>query len=162
MTRIDRTLGWTELESTPPRGGFLGGFESFGFILPIQSVAMLSIFSAFCAAWLLFVSPPAGAKPPTQIQTELLPRSAALEPQIRFWTRIYSEVDQGGGLIHDSVQMGVVYEVIDYPEGLSSRSRERHVERAKDRYIGILKRLAKGKRTGLSVEEQREIGRAHV
>jgi membrane-bound lytic murein transglycosylase D len=51
--------------------------------------------------------------------------------------------------------MDVVYEVIRLPEGLSRRARERHVERAKDRYAAILRKLAKGKRTGLSVEEAR-------
>ncbi len=83
------------------------------------------------------------------------PRPAAIEPQIRFWTRIYSEVDRGGGLIHDSKHMEVVYEAIRLPEGLSSRSRERHVERAKDRYAAILRKLAKGKRSGLSADEAR-------
>jgi membrane-bound lytic murein transglycosylase D len=83
------------------------------------------------------------------------PRPAGIEPQIRFWTRIYSEVDRAGGLIHDSSHMDVVYEVIRIPEGLSRRSRERHVERAKKRYATILRKLGKGKRSGLSDEEAR-------
>jgi len=83
------------------------------------------------------------------------PRPPGIEPQIRFWTRVYSEVDRAGGLIHDSFQMDVVYEVIRLPEGLSRRARERHVERAKDRYVAILRKLAKGKRTQLSAEEAR-------
>jgi membrane-bound lytic murein transglycosylase D len=78
-----------------------------------------------------------------------------MEPQIQFWTRIYSEVDTGGGLIHDSSQMDVVYETIRIPEGISSRSQERRIERAKKAYVTILRRLADGKRTGLSSEEQR-------
>jgi membrane-bound lytic murein transglycosylase D len=86
------------------------------------------------------------------------PRPAGIEPQIRFWTRVYSEVDRAGGLIHDSLHMDVIYEVIRLPEGLSRRSRERHVERAKDRYAAILRKLAKGKRTQLSAEETRVLG----
>jgi len=86
-------------------------------------------------------------------RTDDFPRPAAIEPQIRFWTRIYSEVDRAGGLIHDSTHMDVVYEVIRLPEGLSRRARERHVERAKKRYATILRNLAKGKRSGLSAEE---------
>ena len=84
-----------------------------------------------------------------------LPRPAGIEPQIRFWTRVYSEVDRAGGLIHDSVHMDVIYEVIRVPEGLSSRSRERHVERVKDRYAAILRKLATGKRTQLNADEAR-------
>jgi membrane-bound lytic murein transglycosylase D len=87
-----------------------------------------------------------------------LPRPSGIEPQVRFWTRVYSEVDRGGGLIHDSSHMGVVYEVIRLPEGLSRRARERHVERAKDRYAVILRKLAKGKRESLSAEEARVLG----
>jgi membrane-bound lytic murein transglycosylase D len=83
------------------------------------------------------------------------PRPAGIEPQIRFWTRVYSEVDRAGGLIHDSSQMDMVYEVIRLPEGFSRRARERHVERAKDRYAAILRKIAKGKRTSLSAEEAR-------
>jgi len=83
------------------------------------------------------------------------PRPPGIEPQIRFWTRIYSEIDRAGGLLHDSTHMDVIYEVIRLPEGLSRRARERYVERAKKRYAAILHTLAKGKRTHLSAEEAR-------
>ncbi|HXV36608.1 MAG TPA: transglycosylase SLT domain-containing protein, partial [Myxococcota bacterium] len=83
------------------------------------------------------------------------PRPAAIEPQIRFWTRIYSEIDRGGGLLHDSTHMEVIYEAIRLPEGISDRARERHVERAKHRYRDILHALARGKRSGLSDDEAR-------
>ncbi|MBW2692408.1 MAG: LysM peptidoglycan-binding domain-containing protein [Deltaproteobacteria bacterium] len=108
---------------------------------------MLRILSTFLAIALL--ASDAGARPGD------FPRPAGIEPQIRFWTRIYSEVDRAGGLIHDSSHMDVVYEVIRLPEGLSRRSRERHVERAKKRYATILRDLGKGKRSGLSAEETR-------
>ncbi len=85
----------------------------------------------------------------------LLPRPASLEPAVRFWTRVYTEVDDRGGFIHDSVHLDVVYETVRYPEGLSRRGKERHTEKLKDEYRAILRRLAKGKRTGLSGEEQR-------
>ncbi|MCH8084178.1 MAG: transglycosylase SLT domain-containing protein, partial [Myxococcales bacterium] len=108
---------------------------------------MLRILSTLLVISLLAID--AGARPGD------FPRPAGIEPQIRFWTRIYSEVDRGGGLIHDSTHMDVVYEAIRLPEGLSRRARERHVERAKDRYAAILRKLAKSKRTGLSVAEAR-------
>ncbi len=84
-----------------------------------------------------------------------LPRPAGIEPQIRFWTRIYSEIDRAGGLLHDSTHMDVVYEAIRLPEGHSARAHERHVERAKERYVAILHKLAKGKRSQLSDDEAR-------
>ncbi len=91
----------------------------------------------------------AGADP------SLFPRPAALEPRVVFWTRIYTEVDTSGGLIHDTGNLGVVYERISLPPGLSSRARERRIDAVRDRYKAILRKLATGKRSGLSSEEQR-------
>ena len=38
------------------------------------------------------------------------PRPAGIEHQIRFWTRVYSEVDRTGGFIHDTSQLDVIYQ----------------------------------------------------
>ncbi len=135
-----------------PRGALIP-FASLQVDVPIcpspmmRNLSMLKILSTFFAIALLASA--AGARPGD------FPRPAGIEPQIRFWTRIYSEVDRAGGLIHDSTHMDVVYEVIRLPEGLSRRSRERHVERAKNHYETILRKLAKGKRSGLNAEEAR-------
>ncbi len=108
---------------------------------------MPRILSIFLAVTLLATD--AGAHP------DDFPRPAGIEHQIRFWTRVYSEVDRTGGFIHDTSQLDVIYEVIRLPEGLSTRSRERHVKRAKDRHAAVLRKLAKGKRSQLSIEEAR-------
>lgn len=84
---------------------------------------------------------------------EALPRPAGLEPNVLFWTRIYSEVDGNAGLIHDSVHLDVVYKEIRFPEGLSRRSRDRKTKAAKDQIRKHLKLLARGRRSGLSVEQ---------
>lgn len=86
---------------------------------------------------------------------ELFPRPAELEPDVRFWRRIYSEVGSDGGLIHDSRHLEIVYEVVRFPEQASRRTRERIVERAKDRYRDALRSLGRGRRSGLSREEAR-------
>jgi membrane-bound lytic murein transglycosylase D len=86
---------------------------------------------------------------------DTLPLPASLAPNVAFWARIYSEVDTQGGLIHDSVHLDVVYEEIRLPKGVSSRSRERHVEKIKKGYRAILRELGAGKRTGLSREQKR-------
>jgi membrane-bound lytic murein transglycosylase D len=84
-----------------------------------------------------------------------LPRPASLEPNVRFWTRIYTEVDTNGGVLHDNVNLGVVYEVMRFPERISDRTRERRIDEAKKRYREILRKLGRGQRSGLSAEEQR-------
>jgi membrane-bound lytic murein transglycosylase D len=84
-----------------------------------------------------------------------LPRPAALEPNVRFWTRVYTEADTAGGFIHDAEHLDVVYEELRFPQGLGDRARERRVEQAKDRYRAILRSFGRGERAQLSQEEQR-------
>jgi membrane-bound lytic murein transglycosylase D len=83
------------------------------------------------------------------------PRPAELEPDIQFWTRVYTEVDTRGGFIHDSSHLGVVYEVLRFPEGAGRRTQRRMVKAAKKRTKNILVRLARGKRENLTEEEAR-------
>ncbi len=88
-------------------------------------------------------------------RAQALPRPQALEPNVRFWLRIYSEVDTHSGLIHDSERLDVVYETIRFPLGLSPRERERRIEQVKRRYSIILQQLATGQRSDLTGEDQR-------
>jgi len=90
---------------------------------------------------------------------ELLPKPPELEPNVRFWARIYTEVDSGGGLIHDDENLDVVYAEIRIPDGLSSRARGRRVAKIKKRYRAALQRLARGKRKNLSEDEARVLAR---
>jgi membrane-bound lytic murein transglycosylase D len=87
--------------------------------------------------------------------SELLPTPAKLEPNVRFWTRVYTEVDTGGGLIHDSRNLDVVYEVVRLPQGVSRRTRERRVETVRKRYKKILSLLGQGRRSDLTGEQAR-------
>jgi membrane-bound lytic murein transglycosylase D len=82
-------------------------------------------------------------------------RPPALEPDILFWTRVYTQVDTRGGLIHDSSHLGVVYEVLRFPEGAGRRTQRRLVKAAKQRYKKILLELAGGKRENLTENQVR-------
>jgi len=103
------------------------------------------------AAALLCLAVLAGS---ARARAEVLPRPDGLDPQVRFWTRVYAEVDTGGGLIHDARHLDVVYEVVRIPKGLSERSREQRIEAAKQKYVAALERLGAGRRSGLSTTEQ--------
>ena len=85
---------------------------------------------------------------------ELFPRPPGIQPRIRLWTRVYSEVDSNGGLIHDAEELDVVYEVIRWPKSLSGGEQEARIARTKKHYQDILERLASGK-TPLTAEERR-------
>jgi membrane-bound lytic murein transglycosylase D len=113
---------------------------------------MLRIHTPILILALLLACTAAGAE-------GLLPRPPGLEPNVRFWKRIYTQVDGDAGLIHDSENLDVVYQELRFPAGLSQRSRDRKVKSAKERVRAALKRLASGKRTGLSAEDQAVLSR---
>lgn len=83
------------------------------------------------------------------------PRPAELEPDVRFWTRVYTEVDTQSGFLHDARDLSIVYETLRLTPGASQRARNVQVADAKERYGRILKKLATGARQGLSAEEAR-------
>jgi len=85
----------------------------------------------------------------------LFPKPPELVPRVEFWKRIYTEVDTNGGLVHDAHNVGIVYETIRFPSGLSQRSRDRKTREVKDRYRAILRTLASGKRSDLSEDQRR-------
>jgi membrane-bound lytic murein transglycosylase D len=105
----------------------------------------LRVFVAVCA---LFVCASRA------LAEEAIPRPAGLEPNVRFWERVYSEVGSEGGLIHDSERMEVVYQKLIMPSGLSNRARERRIEAVKSSIRADLRVLAQGRRSGLTPSQQ--------
>jgi membrane-bound lytic murein transglycosylase D len=89
-----------------------------------------------------------------EAEDELFPRPAELEPAIKFWTRVYTEIDTTEGFIHDSLRMDIVYQTV-HTGDLSSRERRRRIERAQETTRNILTKLAGGAREGLNGEEER-------
>ena len=87
------------------------------------------------------------------LHAENFPRPAELQRDVDFWVRVYTEINTRSGFIHDAHNLSIVYETI--PVKGSRRANKRKIKKAKARYAIILKRLAAGKRTNLSTEEQR-------
>jgi membrane-bound lytic murein transglycosylase D len=83
------------------------------------------------------------------------PKSGALVPRVEFWKRIYSEVDTGGGLLHDSEDLSLVYEVVRLPDAGARVGQERFLRERREHYQSVLRSLASGRRTNLDAEEQR-------
>jgi membrane-bound lytic murein transglycosylase D len=82
---------------------------------------------------------------------DLFPRPPELEQDIRFWTRVYTEIDNNHGFIHDSDHLNVVYETIALPNNLDRQA----IKDREQYYQAILLQLANGKRRNLTKEEQR-------
>jgi membrane-bound lytic murein transglycosylase D len=117
--------------------------------VPIEEAKMLRL-PALLTALLVAIS-----ATPSQAANPAFPKPPELVPRVDFWRRIYTEVDTNGGLIHDARDVGIVYEVIRFPPGLSKRSRDRRTRQAKDRTKSILRTLASGKRSHLNTEQRR-------
>ena len=80
---------------------------------------------------------------------------ADLEPDVRFWIRVYTEVTTDQGLLHDDWYLGLVYEVLRFDPSDSPRQREHIVEEAKARYAALLRRFAAGDTDNLTPHERR-------
>jgi membrane-bound lytic murein transglycosylase D len=83
------------------------------------------------------------------------PHPPQLEPDVRFWIRVYTEVTTDGGLIHDDWNLKLVYEVLRFDPDSSPAQRERRVAEAKARYAVLLKRFAAGQTSDLTAHERR-------
>jgi membrane-bound lytic murein transglycosylase D len=88
-------------------------------------------------------------------QPELFPRPAELEPAVKFWTRVYTEVDTKSGFIHDDLRLNIVYQTVRWTDDVGARERRRRIERATEAIRTILTKLAGGARQNLSDDEQR-------
>jgi len=105
-------------------------------LLDFRSISIISLFFSLLSAH--------GAAQDSQ----LFPRPSELEPAVRFWTRVYTEVDTQSGFLHDARNLAVVY-------GRMSLDR-RQIENRRNQIQTDLRVLAGGKRSGLS-EGQRQI-----
>ena len=86
---------------------------------------------------------------------ESFPQPPLLEPDVRFWIRVYTEVTTDQGLLHDDWDLGLVYEVLRFDPADSPRQRERIVAQAKARYAELMRRFASGATDNLTAHERR-------
>jgi hypothetical protein len=61
---------------------------------------------------------------------------AALEQDVRFWIRVYTEVTTDQGLLHDDWNLGLVYEVLRFDPDTSPSQRERALRRSFEALCG--------------------------
>ncbi len=102
-----------------------------------------------CLACLLLMFPILGAS-----AVPAIPEPAALEPDIHFWMRVYSEISTNEGFIHDQRNLSIVYETLHFGAGSAPKAREQQVTAAREHYQAILRRLGGGA-APQDAEEQR-------
>ncbi len=104
--------------------------------------------------WLFFVLIAWASSTAAQDQQELMPRPPEIERDVRFWTRVYTEIDSNQGFIHDDWNLDVVYSTLQFKPDISRRERDRIIEKVKNEYRHILLRLSSAKKEDLTAEEQ--------
>ena len=105
-------------------------------LLDFRSISIITLFFSLLSAH--------GAAQDSQ----LFPRPPELEPAVRFWTRVYTEVDTQSGFLHDARNLAVVYDRMPLDR--------RQIENRRNQIQTDLRVLAGGQRSGLS-EGQRQI-----
>jgi len=104
--------------------------------------------------WLLGALFALGASP-ALANPDQMPRPAALEPDVEFWIRVYSQVDTNAGFLHDQYNLGVVYDTVRFAPDSSQSAREREVDAHRAAIAAALRRIAAAPDSPLSPEDQR-------
>ena len=84
-----------------------------------------------------------------------MPEPAALEPDVRFWIRVYTQIDTNAGFLHDQYNLAVVYETLHFAPDASQSAREQEVDGHRERIAAALRRIAAAAEAPLSEEDQR-------
>jgi len=103
----------------------------------------------------LLIAPFIGDAPARADMADPFTYPPQLEPDVRFWIRVYTEVTTEQGLLHDDWFLGLVYEVLRFDPSDSPRQRQHTVEQAKARYAALLRRFAAGDTANLTPHEHR-------
>jgi membrane-bound lytic murein transglycosylase D len=86
---------------------------------------------------------------------ENFPQPVELRPDIDFWVDIFTLYTTDQGVLHDTRNLAVVYEHIDFESDLDRRARQRLISGQRDQVRAVLGSLATGKRDNLGEDEAR-------
>ncbi len=91
------------------------------------------------------------AAPPVEAAINPFPLYNDIKPNVKFWKIVYSRYSSRHGLLHDSKNLAVIYEVIDLYDPArhlnSVRRNRRLIKETKNKYRHILLSLAQGRDT---------------
>jgi len=74
------------------------------------------------------------------------PVYSSIKPNVEFWTQVYTKYSTKQGIIHDSENLHIIYEVVELPEpgGAGTRTNnKKRIKNAKNKYKRILEILAR-------------------
>ncbi|MBW2482197.1 MAG: transglycosylase SLT domain-containing protein [Deltaproteobacteria bacterium] len=88
------------------------------------------------------------------------PVPAVIEPNVSFWTKIYTEYSSNHGVLHDSRQLNRIYgviELVDPDRHGGRKTNQKRIKKAKKKYKAILAKLMQGE-TPVGPVEQKVAG----
>ena len=106
-------------------------------MVPLRLLLVSALF--FCAL--------GGSLSPVRAGQDPFPQYDCITPNVAFWRDIYGKYPSSQGVLHDKRDLNIIYEVLDVEGTWETGARERDrqkIERAKERYLEILKSLAAG------------------
>jgi membrane-bound lytic murein transglycosylase D len=133
----------------------LPGFAIVALPNPLVTTLHLIPHRIKIAALCLLLTPALFGLPAAADEPDPFAHPPALEPDIRFWIRVYTEVTTDQGLLHDDWNLSLVYEVLRFDPLSSPSQRERRVAEAKAHYAALLRRFAAGATADLTPHEKR-------
>lgn len=108
---------------------------------------------------------PKAPPPYVTLDAERFPVPPSLQPNVDFWTKVYSEFDNDTVLLHDERHLQVIYAAIDLSELMESdlsdankrRRRRQEIRKVEGKYHSILKDLAAGRDSKSYPDEQARV-----
>lgn len=88
------------------------------------------------------------------LQAGNFPLPESIKPNVEFWKLIYSEVEGDFGLMHDSRNLGIIYNEIRVPANAARHVRKRIIGKERERLKALLYRIASRSVNQLSGEEK--------
>lgn len=117
-----------------------------GYLITLEMVPMNNTYRALVLLCSLALV--SGIFPATSCsESDPFPEYSCIKPNVLFWVDIYTKYPTSKGILHDSTDVGIVYEVIElWPpdkHGAQKVNRKR-VNDAKEKYKRILSQLSRG------------------
>jgi membrane-bound lytic murein transglycosylase D len=116
----------------------------------MKSTPLNSRARAVLLAWLCAIG-----VTPALAAGDAMPRPAALEGDVQFWIRVYTQIDTNAGFLHDQYNLGTVYETLHFAPDASQSAREHEVDEHRERIAAALRRIAAAGDAPLSEDDQR-------
>jgi len=92
-----------------------------------------------------------------QAESKSFPVFECIQPNVSFWTQIYTKYSSNQGVIHDSRNLGIIYGSIKLEDPYRAGGRKinrRRIKNAKKKYKTILAKLAKNQAPESPIEKQ--------